>query len=112
MADVHRERRKAARVQANTIRELDLRTTVPVEILDVSENGVLAKSSAPLATARRCRLRLKLGDRPFVAEVSVTRCRHSTPGGDGYRIAAVFTGMTEENRRTLHQFLERASARQ
>jgi hypothetical protein len=106
MADVPRERRKALRVQAKTTCQLALPVTVPIEILDVSESGVLVSSSAPLATARLCRLRLRLGDRPFVAEVSVSRCTPSTPGGDGYRIAAAFTSMTEENRRALYLFLE------
>jgi hypothetical protein len=92
-------------VQANTIRELALPVTVPVEILEVSEDGVLVTSSAPLALGRRCRLRLRLGHRSFVAEVSVSRCTPSAPGGDGYRIAAVFTSMTEEDCRTLHGFL-------
>lgn len=105
MADVVRERRRAPRARASAACEFALPVTVPIEVLDVSESGVLMRSSAPMATARRCRLRLRLLDQPFAAEVSVCRCTPSDPGGDEYRIAATFTNMAEDDRRALQRFL-------
>ncbi len=105
MPDVGREQRRAPRARVSAACQFELPVTVPIEVLDVSESGVLMRASAPLAAPRRCRLRLMLHDRPFAAEVSVCRCTPSTPAGDDYQIAAEFTSMTEDSRRELNRFL-------
>jgi len=107
MTEVSRERRRAPRVEVNAVRDLALPVTVPVEVVEISENGVLIKSPGRMEASRHCRLRLLLGHEPLVAEVTVARCSSAPPGGDGFRIAAVFTAMTAENHRVLQRFLER-----
>jgi len=82
---------------------------MPIQVLDISKSGVLVQSATPLDPAVRCRLRLLVGHERVVADVTVSRCIPAPPVGDVFRIAATFTGISDESRRVLNRFLEQRS---
>jgi hypothetical protein len=107
MTDLTRERRRTTRYQVTAGESLALPLSVPVEILDVSEAGLLLRSPYPMEVAKQCRLKLRLGRHAWVADVEVSRCAPPVSPEDGFRIGAVFTTMTGEDHQLLRQFLDR-----
>lgn len=110
---VFEERRRAPRLEVHATPpavppHVVLPWTLPIDVIDISEAGLLVHSSSPMEPSRRCRLKLLLGQDPLVAEVTVRRC--SPWSGGGFRIAAVFTSMSEDSRRALDRLLHERRA--
>ena len=80
--------------------------TLPVEVAEISEDGLLLKSPGPVEPGHRCRLRLLLGSEPLAAELTICRCTPPPSSGGRYTIAAVFAALSEPDRQQLRRFLE------
>ena len=99
------ERRRARRyaIAADECTTRSVSTTV--RVLDLSVAGVLMHMSVPLELRVRGCLRLNLGGQAFAADVEVARVsRVSASADEGYRIGAVFVGLTAEHRQMIESF--------
>src|SRR3954454_21837453 len=103
------ERRLSPRIPLDGAVEcrLDLRTRV--RMLDISLSGVLLAAELALPAGAAAELRSSLGPMSFRAEVQVRRTLESTPGTLSNGIGAMFTTMDERSRRSLEDFLRKAS---
>jgi hypothetical protein len=99
------ERRRRARLAVPDGRDLLVALSAPLDVVEISDRGVLLTSAWGLDAGRRGELRVVLGDEPFVAEVEVRRCES---GPDGYRVAAVFCQCDERHREHIQRFLGQA----
>jgi predicted GH43/DUF377 family glycosyl hydrolase len=85
---------------------LTLPVSAAVQVLDISESGVLLASSQPLDVGRRAHLRTRIGAEPFAAHVEIKRLlpavRHARTA---YRMGAAFVDLDEDARRKLETFL-------
>lgn len=87
--------------------EVTLPLSATVQVIDISESGVLLASSQPLEVGRRAQLRTRLGAEPVTMIVEVRRVV-SGPSGRGtgtYRLGTEFVGLDEDVRRKLAKFL-------
>jgi hypothetical protein len=82
-------------------------TTTRVRIIDISVAGVLLQTTRRVEPGVRGRLRFTLGGSPFAADVQVRRVA-PPPAGSGYRLGAMFVGMTLEHRQMLDRFIANA----
>ncbi|MCL4813186.1 MAG: PilZ domain-containing protein [Vicinamibacteraceae bacterium] len=105
MTEPRTERRRYLRVPvgARDLR-LQLPSTATVQLLDISESGVLLSSTARLAVGQRARLRTRLGTDPVSAVVEVTRLAGHQPGGPR-RYGARFVELDDEQRARITRFL-------
>jgi hypothetical protein len=99
------ERRRRSRLTVSDGRDLLLAVSATLDVVEISDRGVLLASPWCLDTGRRGELRVVLGEEPFVAEVEITRCE---PGPDGYRVAAVFCQCEDRHREHIQRFLGQA----
>ncbi len=99
-----RERRVAVTRQAP---EAALPVSATVELLDISETGVLISASQPLDIGRRAQLRLRLGAEPLAVMVEIRRLGPAPRPGEAvsYRIGAEFVNLDEDSRRKIARFL-------
>jgi len=86
---------------------LNLRTRV--RMLDISLSGVLLAAELALPTGAAADLRSGLGAASFRADVQVRRTLGVTAGTFSNGIGAMFTTMDERSRRSLEDFLRKAS---
>ena len=80
-----------------------------IRLLDISLSGALLAGEAPLPVGTRAQLRAGVGPAPFAPEVQVQRQvdrggREANPA-----LGAVFVGMDDSSRRSLEEFLRKAS---
>jgi hypothetical protein len=103
------ERRKYPRGPAPDTLHVTLPVVLDVDIVDLSENGLLFRSRASVAVGQRLQVRTVLGEEPFVSWVEVVRVDPSRANGNGPRfsVGAVFTSREGESARRLKQFLSR-----
>jgi hypothetical protein len=103
------ERRRSARVAIDrNIPELTLPVSATVQLLDISESGVLLASSQPLDVGRRAQLRTRIGAEPLTVLVEVRRVLPSQRHGPAaFRLGAEFVNLDEESRRKIESFLRR-----
>ena len=96
------ERRRAPRspIQGGTFVRMPI--SVSVQVLDISQGGVLLQSSRPVTVGLRAPLRLSIGGESFAAEVVVTRVLPSI--GGAYAIGAKFLALTPEDRQLIDRF--------
>jgi hypothetical protein len=79
-----------------------------IEVVDLSDGGVLLSCDCPLDVGYRMPLNILLGREPFVSWIEVRRVDevHVKPGGSKrHLIGAVFTSLDAKNARVLRQFL-------
>jgi hypothetical protein len=101
MEERRRARRYAIAADEGTTRSV----STTVRVLDLSVAGVLMHMSVPLELRVRGCLRLNLGGQAFAADVEVARVsRVSASADEGYRIGAVFVGLTAEHRQMIESF--------
>ena len=81
--------------------------TTRVRVIDISVAGVLLQSTRRVEPGVRGKLRFTLGGSPFAADVQVRRIA-PPPVGSGYRLGAMFVGMTLEHRQMLDRFIANA----
>jgi len=109
MAHFGAERRRTPRVESMPDESLSLDVSLPVEILDISIAGVQLASNTELKLGARGTLRASVGARSVSVDLEVRRVavdtRPARGAGVRYRIGAVFSGMTPEQRVVLEQLL-------
>jgi hypothetical protein len=84
---------------------LQLRTRV--RLLDISVDGSLVAAEAQLPNNTAARLRMSLAASPFNPEVELRRVAKGPDARPALGMA--FTAMDEQSRRSLQEFLRRAS---
>jgi hypothetical protein len=112
MSDVIRpdgsERRQTARVSLGDGIECRLELRERVRLIDISLSGAMLSADLALPIGTRAELRSGLAARPFAADVQVRRATTPSPRSRN-GLGAVFTGMDERSRRSLEEFLRKAS---
>lgn len=103
------ERRQSPRVDLRSGLEcrLDLRTRV--RMVDISLSGTLLAAELALPAGAAGELRSGLGVAPFSSNVEVRRTIALTSGTPENGIGVMFTTMDERSRRSLEEFLRKAS---
>ena len=109
MAGTVIERRQSPRIPLDGVAQcrLDLRTRV--RMLDISLSGALLASELPLPAGAAAEFRSGLGATAFRTDVHVQRtvALAAEPLSNG--IGAMFTTMDDRSRRSLEEFLRKAS---
>ena len=109
MTQRQNDRRRGPRVAIDRdVPELTLPVSATVQLLDISESGVLLASSQPLDIGRRAQLRTRIGAEPITVLVEVKRVLPSQRHGPAaYRLGAEFVNLDEDSRRKIEGFLRR-----
>lgn len=101
--DIPKDKRRAQRVLLVKGTRGQLKSTVPIEILNLSETGVLIELSATLRPGSTYDLNALLGGVPFAGLVRITRCRAGGFASDGkggrlllFRAGGEFVGLPEK----------------
>jgi hypothetical protein len=97
------ERRRAVRIPVDGAAHAGIMATNSVRVVDISAGGVLLVSARPAAVGSRGRLSLTLGGNPLAAEVEIRRVVEA-PDRSGFRIGAMFIGMTPAQRDAIERF--------
>ena len=103
------ERRQSPRIPLDGVMHcrLDLRTRV--RMVDISLGGALLAAELPLPPGAAAELRSGIGATPFRTEVQVRRTVGLSAGALSNGIGAMFTTMDDRSRRSLEDFLRKAS---
>jgi hypothetical protein len=101
------ERRRHPRVAIEKdVPALTLPVSATVQLLDISETGVLIASSQPLDVGRRAQLRTRIGAEPLTVLVEIRRVLTSPRHGpNAFRLGAEFVNLDEESLRKIAGFL-------
>lgn len=87
--------------------EIVLPTTATVQLLDISETGVLLGSLQRLEAGRRALLRTRLGTEPVTLAVEIRRVVNGGREGLGtFKLGAEFVNLDEDARRRIERFLK------
>jgi c-di-GMP-binding flagellar brake protein YcgR len=87
--------------------DVSLATSTTVQLLDISQSGVLVSSSQRLEVGQRAQLRTRVGAEPLTVQVQVRRVSNGGRAGHGsYRLGAEFVALDEENQRKIERFLK------
>jgi hypothetical protein len=103
------ERRQTARVDLGGRVECRLDFRTRVRLIDISLSGGLLAVEQPLPVGTPAHLQSGLGAGAFNAGVQVRRSVGLPAALPLKALGAVFTGMDERSRRTLEDFLRKAS---
>jgi hypothetical protein len=103
------DRRRLPRVAVEEGLECQLEVRTKIRLVDISMSGALLASEAQLPIGTRAHLRAGVGPAPFAPEVQVKRqvdrgARETQTG-----LGAVFLGMDDRSRKSLEEFLRKAS---
>lgn len=102
------ERRQAERVALGEGIECRLELRARVRLIDISLSGAMLSGELELPSGTRAQLRSGLAARPFASDVQVRRT--TTPSTRSPKgLGAVFTAMDDRSRRSLEEFLRKAS---
>jgi PilZ domain-containing protein len=108
MDDSGAERRRLPRVAVDEGLECQLEVRTKIRLVDISMSGALLASDAQLPVGTRAHLRAGVGPAPFAPEVQVKR--QVERGRDVQTgLGAVFLGMDDRSRKSLEEFLRKAS---
>jgi len=99
------ERRATPRHLAGGDAELGQPNWSTVEVIDISTLGVLFASPVAVEVGERGKLRMRLGDRSFEAQVEVRRSDTRKTAQAAYRLGAAFITLDEESRLHLEDFI-------
>lgn len=108
MGEPLQERRQypRARVERGSL-ELALAAQNTVQVLDISQTGMLLAASQPLAVGRRAQIKTRLGPEPVTLSVVIRRVTNGMRTGHGsYRLGCEFVGLDDETRRKIERFLK------
>lgn len=103
------ERRRTPRVQIphSDAPDVSLATSTTVQLVDISQSGVLVSSSKRLDIGQRAQLRTRIGNEPLTVQVQIRRVTNGGRAGQGsYRLGAEFVALDEENQRKIERFLK------
>jgi hypothetical protein len=108
MADEPIERRRSPRVRPGTRPpDVSLATAATVQLLDISQTGVLVSSSQKVDVGARAQLRTRVGTEPLTVQVEVRRYSNGGRTGHGsFKLGCEFVGLDEESRRKIERFLK------
>jgi c-di-GMP-binding flagellar brake protein YcgR len=104
--DMMEERRRSPRYPARAAEHAILPVSLSVQLLDISQTGVMVQSSQQAKEGSRGRLRFDLAGQPFSVEVEIRRVAAGRPG-TGYSIGARFVDLSEEHRQIIEGFTHR-----
>lgn len=115
--DQEKDKRRSPRVPQAKGTRGQLKSTLPIEILNVSETGLLFELPSTLRPGSTYDLTATFDGAPFSALVRVTRCRAggTTPDGHGgsmllYRAGGEFVGLSEKQFAALQRALSEKRA--
>jgi hypothetical protein len=97
------ERRRSPRHPVDHNNLATIPSGVAVQVLDISATGVLLQSSRLFDVGTRGCLRLNVSGSPFSADVEVRRS--AAIGDAGYRLGAMFVGISPEDRHIIERFI-------
>jgi len=103
------ERRRLPRVAVDEGLECQLEVRTKIRLVDISLSGALLASDAQLPVGTRAQLRAGVGPAPFSPEVQVKRHVDRSKSEAQSGLGAVFTGMDDRSRKSLEEFLRKAS---
>ena len=106
---MHTERRRTERVKVAFKNGARCEVRHRVQLLDISMTGTLLACDLPLPVGTSAKLRAGLGSDPFTAQLEVRREQGASGKRGQAGLGAVFVSMDESSRRSLEQFLGRAS---
>jgi len=97
------ERRRAPRLPVEGRSTAGIMAANSVRVIDISVGGVLLASARSAPVGARGRLSLTIGGSPLAAEVEIRRVVES-PDHTGFRIGAMFVGITSAQQDTIERF--------
>ena len=103
------ERRRRDRVKLTGVSvQVQLPVSATVQLLDVSQTGVLVAGTQRIEVGRRGHLRTRLGADPVALPVEVKRVTATSSGSASsfYKMGAEFVGLDDESRRKIEQLLK------
>ena len=100
---VRPERRRAPRLPVDGRAQAGIMAANSVRVIDISLGGVLLASARSAPVGVRGRLSLTIGGSPLAAEVEIRRV-HDSPDRTGFRIGAMFVGITPDQQDTIERF--------
>jgi c-di-GMP-binding flagellar brake protein YcgR len=103
------ERRRVPRVAVDGALECQLEVRTRIRLVDISLTGALLSSEAHLPVGTRAHLQAGVGAAPFSPDVQVQRIVDRASRDAKPALGAVFVGMDEKSRRSLEEFLRKAS---
>jgi hypothetical protein len=103
------ERRRLPRVEVEEGLECQLEVRTRIRLVDISLSGALLSSEAQLPVGTKAQLRAGVGPAPFAPEVQVKRHIDRTGRDAQSGLGAVFVGMDDRSRKSLEEFLRKAS---
>ena len=110
MSGAFRERRQGPRAQLPPTAECRLQVRTRVRLLDISLTGVLIASDVELPVGTRAQLRSTVAAASFTPAVQVKRLADPADRGAAKGLGATFTGMDDRSKRSLEEFLKKASS--
>jgi c-di-GMP-binding flagellar brake protein YcgR len=101
------ERRRSPRVQVSAdAASVTLSSSATVQVLDISQSGMLIASGLPAEVGRRGRLKVRLGADSVWVDVEVRRVQKDRVGGAGpYMLGVEYVGLDDALRRRIAEFL-------
>jgi c-di-GMP-binding flagellar brake protein YcgR len=104
---VERRRTPRATLPAGDRPDISLAVSTTVQMMDISQSGVLLSSSQKLDVGQRAQLRTRVGAEPLTVQVEVRRLANGGRAGHGsYKLGAEFVALDEENQRKIERFLK------
>jgi len=100
---VRPERRRAPRLPVEGQAHAGINAASSVRVIDISLGGVLLASPRSALVGARGRLSVTIGGSPLAAEVEIRRVVDS-PDRTGFRIGAMFVGITPAQQDTIERF--------
>ena len=101
------ERRRWPRTELHSDEVVRLELRHPVQLLEISQSGILLGCEARLPIGARAQVRADLGSLPFTAEVVVKRYHVKSGPRQAAGLGTQFGSMDERSRRHLEEFLQR-----
>jgi hypothetical protein len=103
------ERRRGPRAEGSPTAECLLEVRTRVRLVDISLTGTLLSAELRLPIGTRAHLRSNVGASSFTPAVQVRRVADAPAAGTGDRLGTVFTTMDDRSRRSLEEFLRKAT---
>ena len=104
------ERRQGPRAPLPPTAECRLQVRTRVRMLDISLTGVLLASEIELPVGARAQLRSTVSAATFTPAVQVKRVAGPSARATTNALGAMFTGMDDRSKRSLEEFLKKASS--
>lgn len=101
------ERRRVSRVPLEHACELSVTTSIPVQLVDISQLGLQLLSKFTLASGDRGELSTVIGSQTVRLPIEIRRVtvEHNPPRGPRYRAGVIFGPMNVEHRVFLKDIL-------